>query len=195
MRVQSKKELRRRMLEVRTGLPEDYRARCSETICRNLVQLNEFRRSSAILFYMPFRGEADVRPAIVHAWQTGKTVLLPRVRPENRSMKAVRVNSFDELVAGAYGILEPPGDPEREVPLDRIDLVVVPGVAFDRRGYRLGYGGGYYDRFFACLSDRPVRTGVCFTEQLVETAMPEEHDQPMHMLVTPDQVLVMKKEN
>ncbi|WP_124726485.1 5-formyltetrahydrofolate cyclo-ligase [Staphylospora marina] len=188
--MEQKKELRRRMLEIRLNMPEPLRERESAEICRRLTESDVYRAADSVLFYMPFRGEVDVKPAILHAWQSGKTVLLPRVQTATRRMRAFRVNGWDDLEKGAYGIPEPKEDPDGMWPPERIDLVVTPGVAFDRKGYRLGYGGGYYDRFLQGLN-HPVRIGVCFREQMVDTVFPEPHDQRMRWIVTPDDWLTI----
>jgi 5-formyltetrahydrofolate cyclo-ligase len=179
----TKRQLRATMLKKRNTLSRPYMMKCSEWICRRLVALPVFRKAGTLLFYMPFRNEADVIPAMEEAWRAGKRVLLPLVIPHDRSMKAMAVKSLGELVPGSFGILEPPDEMEREVRPEEIDMIIVPGVAFDRQGFRLGYGGGYYDRF---LERAPcaVRIGVAYPEQLVETVWPEEHDQKLHMLVT-----------
>jgi 5-formyltetrahydrofolate cyclo-ligase len=179
----TKGELRRQLLERRSGLPSAYRQACSVRICQALGEWPAFQQAKTVMFYMPFRQEVDVRPAIETAWRTGKTVVLPRVELESRTMKLVRVKTYGELSLGAYGIWEPPNAPDRMVSPEEVELVVVPGVGFDRQGYRLGYGGGYYDRFFA-LAENAVRVGVAYPEQVVETVYPEAHDQSVHALIT-----------
>ncbi|MBA4544437.1 MULTISPECIES: 5-formyltetrahydrofolate cyclo-ligase [Thermoactinomyces] len=186
--MQNKEELRRHLLKVRQELSDERRRSGSASICRKIVEWDTFLTSDTVLFYMPIRREVDVRPAIEKAWSFGKTVVLPRALPETREMKLFRVDSFEELQPGAYGILEPLEDEAKAVEPERIRLAVVPGVGFDRRGYRLGYGGGYYDRFFA-RAGHAVRLGVAYSEQVVATVYPLPHDQPVHYLFTPGETL------
>ncbi|MBA4495578.1 5-formyltetrahydrofolate cyclo-ligase [Paenactinomyces guangxiensis] len=187
----SKQALRKDMLQMRNGLSSAYINECSEQICRALIQFPVYREAESVLFYMAFRNEADVRRGMEDAWKQGKQVLLPRANPADRSMRCFRVDSFAELEAGAYGISEPPDDPGREVDPERIQLVIVPGVAFDVNGYRLGYGGGYYDRFFAGFSTRSKRIGVAYPEQIVKTVYPDPHDQAMDWIITPHEVFTI----
>ncbi|SEN40043.1 5-formyltetrahydrofolate cyclo-ligase [Lihuaxuella thermophila] len=189
--MSDKRSLRQRLLQVRNQLAPGYMSECSEQICRTLVQLPIFQEAESILFYMPFRNEVDVKPAMNAAWKQGKEVILPKAYPEDRSMRCFRVKDLAELKTGAYGIAEPPEDREREVKPRQIPLVIVPGVAFDREGYRLGYGGGYYDRFFAAQSLNSKRVGVAFPEQIVETVFPEEHDQRMDVIITSHELFTL----
>ncbi|SFJ72903.1 5-formyltetrahydrofolate cyclo-ligase [Thermoflavimicrobium dichotomicum] len=181
--MNQKKELREQMILRRKLLSPSYMAESSQRISKNLTQASFYIHADMILFYMAFRNEVNVGLAMEEAWKTGKKVVLPRVNPKERTMSCYQVESFAELKPGSYGILEPPADPEKEVHPAELSLVVVPGVAFDHQGYRLGYGGGYYDRFFSqypsCL-----RVGVAYPEQIVETVYPESHDQPLNYLVT-----------
>jgi 5-formyltetrahydrofolate cyclo-ligase len=186
--MRNKEELRRHLLKVRQNLSYESRRKSSASICRKIEQWDTFQTAETVLFYMPFRQEVDVRPAIEKAWTLGKTVVLPRAVPKTREMKLIRVDHFGELEPGAYGILEPPEDETRGVRPESIHLVVVPGVGFDRQGYRLGYGGGYYDRFFA-RADQAIRLGVAYPEQVVSTVYPKEHDQPVHYLFTSEETL------
>lgn len=99
-------------------------------------------------------------------------------------MHLFRVMKMEELIPGAYGIMEPPDVPEREVSAEDVDVALVPGVAFDRCGYRLGYGGGYFDRFFAGPGKGMVTLGVAFAFQVVTTVYPQAHDIPLNGVIT-----------
>ncbi|OYD06720.1 5-formyltetrahydrofolate cyclo-ligase [Paludifilum halophilum] len=180
----AKKELRKRMLERRNRLTEREVSEASRAICRMVRESKGYRQARRVLFYMPFRKEPDIRPLIESAWAEGKEVVLPRAVPADRSLLLIRLDHFDQLEKGAYGILEPPANPDRMVPAATIHLTVVPGVAFDRKGYRLGYGGGYYDRFFAGEGNGVIRLGVAYPFQVVDTVYPESHDRKMDELVT-----------
>jgi len=185
-----KAKLRHHMLKIRQELSPDYMKECSELIAERLIQLPQYQEASLILFYMPFRQEVDVRPAMEAAWKAGKKVALPRVRKQEKNIDGYVVNRWEELQAGAYGILEPPPLPDRWIGPDAISLVVAPGVAFDRQGFRLGYGGGYYDRFFAHPSMNAWRVAVAYPEQIVATTYPEAHDFRMHLILTPHEAIV-----
>ncbi|RAL22023.1 5-formyltetrahydrofolate cyclo-ligase [Thermoflavimicrobium daqui] len=183
----TKKKLRAEMILVRKQLSPQYITQSSQQISEKLVQSSFFIDADVILFYMAIRSEVDLRAAMKSAWQLGKQIALPKVNPKERTMNCYRIDSFSELELGSYGIVEPPSDPTKEIDPGTIPLVIVPGVAFDPLGFRLGYGGGYYDRFFSKYTSC-IRVGVAYPEQIVATVYPESHDQPMHLIVTPQQI-------
>lgn len=180
-----KRRLRQLLLARRDHLEEKFRTDASHAISLQLLCLSEFVQSEKILFYMAFRNEVDVQLAIDRAWGQGKEVLIPRTNSTERSLTLHAIQPDTPLVIGAYGIREPIGSDGQAVPIEKVDLVVCPGVAFDREGYRLGYGGGYYDRL---LEQNPemIKVGVAYQKQIVETVYPEGHDQRMDKVITPD---------
>lgn len=186
----NKVELRKRILKIRQNLAPEYMKECSERIVNRLLQIPQYQNASHILFYMPIRHEVDVRDAIEVSWKKGKKVVLPRVRAGKKEMDGYLVERWEDLEEGSYGILEPIPNPMRLVNPEEISLVVTPGVAFDRQGFRLGYGGGYYDRFFAQSNFGAWRIGVAYPEQIVSTTYPEAHDFRMHMVLTSDEMIV-----
>lgn len=189
--ITKKKKLRREMIAQRVQLTPECQQEEAARMCRKIVDHLAFKQSKTILFYMPFRGEADVRPAIEAAWKQGKRVALPRVDKGEKNMTLWLIDNFLQLEKGAYGILEPKKREVAGITPAELDLVIVPGVAFDLDGYRIGYGGGYYDRFFAKWRS-VVRLGVGYSFQVVPTVYPEDHDQPLHGLITSEQVIMFQ---
>lgn len=137
-----------------------------------------------MLFTMPHRNEVDLRPLMEWAWQEEKGVILPRTSKKARALHLYRVRGMEELISGVYGIMEPAGSPYMKVEATEVELALVPGVAFDHRYYRLGYGGGYFDRFFAGVGKGMVTLGVAYAFQIVPTVFPEAHDIPMAGVMT-----------
>lgn len=187
-----KKQLRGDYLARRQQLSDSRWRRLSDEVCAHVVSAAWFNNAATLLAYMPFRREVDVRPVVEQSWALGKRVFLPKVDPENKRMFPYLVRSYDDLKPGAYGILEP--DPTRTPfgHLDALDLVFVPGVVFDRNGYRIGYGGGYYDRFLLRLPAGTYTVGVAFSFQVTEFIPREAYDQPLDALVTDKGVVVFK---
>lgn len=183
MRMKSKQKLRKQMLQYRKSLSKKAVARASARVCQKLIQLDEYRQAKTILFYMAVRNEIDVLQAIWQAWQDGKSVVLPRVK--GSMIECILVEQLAQLQKGTFGILEPKNG--KNVDPQQLDLVIVPGVAFDVQGYRLGYGGGYYDRLFSQYPSLK-RIGVLEHGQLVTTVYPEAHDQKMDVLITSEQI-------
>ncbi len=183
-----KREIRKRVAQSLSGIgPEDAAAR-SATACERLAGLAEFGASEVVMAFLTIEGEVDTMPLIRRAWEAGKTVLLPKVRWEPREMFVVAWRSLDDpMVVGRYNIPEPAC--QEAWPVERIDLIVLPAMAYDPTGRRLGKGGGFYDRFLAQEGLRAVCCGLAFTEQVIDDVCDEPHDRPVDMLVTDRQVL------
>jgi 5-formyltetrahydrofolate cyclo-ligase len=189
-----KRLLRDRLLRIRDSAEAEMRREASAAACGYAAEwlLQEECRSFAA--YVPFRSELDTSPLIEWAWRTGIDVLVPRANRADRSMTTHLLASWDELAPGAYGIMEPdpalaPALPEHFVP----DAVFVPGSGFDRKGGRLGYGGGYYDRYRARLQsvlpsgrEAPFWIGIGFGFQLIPDIPMEPHDARVQGLITED---------
>jgi 5-formyltetrahydrofolate cyclo-ligase len=140
------------------------------------------------MIFLSLPHEVDTAEAILHAWQLGKTVAVPKVSWEQRHMIPVEITSLETgLSTGDSGLRNPvAGVP---VPFEEIDLVVTPGLGFDRKGNRLGRGGSYYDRFFANAELKAIRCGLALAEQLVDVVPVVEHDKPVDLLVTDKEIV------
>ncbi|MEK5448000.1 5-formyltetrahydrofolate cyclo-ligase [Paenibacillus sp. FSL R7-0331] len=197
-----KRELRAAAAAARGKLPEDQREQLSSLVCRHAAEWMAGYGVNTLLAYVPFRSELDTRPLIGSAWAAGCTVLLPRVIQATGMMSLHPVHSWKELVPGAYGILEPAADSAvMQVPLHRPELIFAPGLAFDRRGGRLGYGGGYYDRLRASLETEASGSGrdtlwigLSFGQQVIEEVPMDDHDACMDLLITEDGVMDFREE-
>ena len=179
--------LRRKFLARRDALSLKERARLSREIISHLTTWPPLIQARRLLLYASFRSEVETYPLITWALERGKEVYLPRTYLKPRKLRLFRLYSLEELRPGAFGIPEPPAE-NPELSPEELELVVVPGVAFDRRGGRLGYGGGFYDRLFA-RAEGAKRVGLCFSCQLVERLPLEAHDVLMHALVTEEGLL------
>lgn len=174
--AERKKMLRRRMRGVRAGIfscPEEH-ARLSLMIQLRAMAEPAWARSGSILLYAAFRDEADTSFLLEHAWLQGKTVALPRCRPApaEGEMDFFVCRGWADLALSALGIPEPsPGLPLWRASGDPA-LMLVPGLAFDRRGGRLGYGGGFYDRWLdqggTAGAGTPLTLGLAFSSQMVD---------------------------
>jgi 5-formyltetrahydrofolate cyclo-ligase len=132
--------------------------------------------------------EVDTSEAVLQAWQSGKTVAVPRISWQQRHMIPVQINSLETgFSTGASGLRNPiAGVP---VPFEDIDLVVTPALGFDKKGNRLGRGGCYYDRFFANEKLKALKCGFAFAEQLVDSIPVKDHDEPVDFVVTDEGII------
>ncbi len=169
----------------REGLSESARYTRDTRIRLYVLSLPAYRDSRHLMFYASFKNEADTWGLMRVAGASGKTIYLPRTDRKCRRMEPVKIqwdNGFPAgLRRGEYGIWEPKGSEEDP---QQLDLVFVPGLLFDHSGYRVGFGGGYYDRFLARLPERVTAVGLCYSEQITGRVARDEHDRPVGFIVT-----------
>lgn len=183
-----KVELRRQLQNCLLAMPPEQRKDKSRRACRNLVSTPQFQKASIVMMYLSLPHEVDTSEAILHAWQLGKTVAVPKISWQQRHMIPVRINSLETGFSTGVGGLRNPitGVP---IPFGDVDLVVAPALGFDRAGNRLGRGGSFYDRFFSNDELTAWRCGFAFAEQVVDTIPVTERDEPVDSLVTDEEVI------
>jgi 5-formyltetrahydrofolate cyclo-ligase len=190
LRNKSKLEMRRLIRDYRDQMPREEVERGSSRAHRRLFSLPEFIESDSVMFYMSFRNELDTRRMIERSLQIGKKIFLPRIVVSTSDLDVYHIVNLDEDTApGILGIIEPGGDAEKCEDLDAIDLCIVPGLAFDRRGHRIGWGRGFYDRFLPRLSDRTITFGMAYDFQVVDIIETHDMDVPLTGLVTESELL------
>lgn len=180
-----KRALRERALMERAALSEPVRAEASAAIAARLGALPELVRARTILGYAAFGAEVDLDSYLATRLAGGNQIYLPWVDGQNQELRVAPVPDLDRAIApGWRGVREPCRHWRRDVDPRVLDAVVVPGVAFDRRGRRLGYGGGHFDRVLARLRPGTFVVGVAFDAQLVDAVPVADHDVPMDAVVT-----------
>lgn len=179
-----KAALRREITQRLLSMTADDRHDKSLRACRRVTELEVFQHASTLMMYMPLPAEVDVTPVAMKCFQLGMTVCVPRVDWRRKDMSAVEVQRFDdsEMDIDDHG-LRTPRDGRLVIP-SLIDLVILPGLAFDVRGNRLGRGGGYYDRFLSRVSRTTRRVAVCFDEQIVDAVPVINGDMRVDMVIT-----------
>ncbi len=148
------------------------------------VLLTRYFQPQLIMSYVSTKGEAPTHDVIRNCLQRGQRICVPKIELAEETMEPREVENFyRDLQRGYHGILEP-GDTSRPVDADEIDIHLIPGIAFDPQGVRLGRGGGFYDRFLQQCSPEKIKVGLAFSWQIVEEIPAETHDIPMDLIVT-----------
>ena len=183
-----KSALRERLLAVRAALPPAARESASRSIASRLASLPAWQRARTVVLHAALGAEVDTAELARIALAAGKRIAWPRVSTAGPAMEFACC-ALSELVPGPARALEPPPSAPL-VPLDAVDLVVVPGVAFDTRGGRLGRGRGHYDATLSRLRPDAARVGLAFDEQVVDRVPTEPHDAPLDVVVTPSRLIL-----
>lgn len=179
----TKAEIRRRLRETLTGMTDAERHRKSLLACQLIAGSPEFAAARVVMLYLSMPNEVDTAPLALRSWQAGKTVVVPKVAWDQRRMLPMEISSLHGHVTTAgTGVREPAGG--KPVPVNLIDLVIVPGLGFTNAGYRIGRGMGFYDRFLAQNDFIGVSCGLAFEEQILQSLPVLDHDVPLAMLVT-----------
>lgn len=175
---------RRQQLDKATCLDLSWRVQ------QQLLDSECFSRAETLALYSPVNNEVGTGRLLTVALSHGKRICFPRV--SGKELQFVLVKSLDELQPGAFGVAEPVG--EDLVCARQIDLIAVPGVAFDREGFRLGYGKGFYDRELSRMTQATVSVGLCYDFQLCKTLPIEDHDQQLDYIATETRLIPCRKE-
>ena len=180
---EEKRQIRAKYKPLRRALDPAWKQAADEAIRKRVESLPSYQRAACLLCYVSLSDEIDTTVLIRHALDAGKTVCVPVSIEETHTVDFYRIRSLDELRPGTYGVLEPdPGQAEKMTDFPRPAVCVVPGLVFDREGYRLGYGKGYYDRFLQRFGG--VKIGVCY-QQFVLDLLPHGYfDRPVDWLIS-----------
>lgn len=180
--MNSKQAVRRRLRETLAGMSDADRHAKSVLACRLVCASPEFEAARVVMLYLSMPSEVDTAPIALRCWQDGKQVVVPKVSWDQRRILPVEISSLKDGLTTTGPVREPiEGKP---IPLDLIDLVIVPGLGFTPTGFRIGRGMGFYDRFLAQPDFLGLSCALGFEEQVVETLPVLDHDVPLSMLAT-----------
>ena len=180
-----KSELRRELAHARKAWTKDYLAASDAEISARVLALPEWQKAACVFIYVSVRTEPDTHRLIRAALEAGKCVAVPLCGAPGQ-MDAREIISLDELLPRAFGLLEP-SETAPVVPPEDFDLAIIPCVAADERGYRLGHGGGYYDRYLPQMSC--PRVCLCRGRELLSEVPVEPTDAPMDMIITENRII------
>lgn len=186
-----KEEIRKEMNRLRNQLTKEEVSSLSEKIISTLTRLPIFINSQRIMLYMSFGNEVDTFKLIEYCKKLGKSVIVPFCVSEGRKLVPTEIKSVEnDLKRNKIGFLEPKKELLDSASTEDIDLIILPGLAFDRSCYRVSYGGGYYDRFLGKLNFSIPTIGLIYDFQLIELIPMEEHDIPVDYVITDKRIVV-----
>jgi 5-formyltetrahydrofolate cyclo-ligase len=183
--TKQKAELRWAMLDKRDALDQGRRAEFNRIITKKLLASPEYKESKTILAYKNIGSEFDTEEFIRDVLASGKILVLPKVNQANKTLDIFRVENPDtDLHNGVWGIAEPDAQKCKPISISEVDFVLVPGLAFDAQGQRIGYGGGYYDKLLATRNENTRLVAAAYSMQLVPTIPALAHDLKIEKLIT-----------
>jgi len=187
----NKEEIRRKILKKRLSLSsEDIRDK-SRQVFLHLTETVEYINSQNIMFYVATRSEVQTEEMIKMSIKMGKNVFVPIILPECINLAPSKIVDFDiELEKGNKGILEPKKEYHRIFTPENIDLIVVPGIAFDLKGNRIGRGFGYYDNFLRKVCSSAKIVALAFEMQTVKKIPNDKNDIPVHKIITEKRIII-----
>ena len=182
-----KKILRKEILTKRKNIDIVEKEKMDRKICDKFYESKYYRDAKNIFIYISYDSEINTKEIINKALIDNKKIYVPRTEFKTRLMDAVEIISLDNLIESEYGILEPSIE-EPHIEPNELDLIVVPGVAFDRNGGRMGYGAGFYDRYFKKISKdkmkKIVKLALAYDFQILEDVPMNEQDVPVNYIIT-----------
>lgn len=186
---ENKDSIRKEMFKLRSELTDVVKSAWDLHILEALLQTEAYKKATVIFTYIAFEGEVDTLAFIQHALSDQKKVCVPRVHSIKEGMDAFLITDLTQVKKGFYGISEPLETAPLIQPQD-IDLVIVPGVAFDRQKGRVGYGGGFYDRYLRRTDSSTPRIALAYDFQLLDSLPLESYDERVSMILTNKDILI-----
>ena len=185
-----KNKLRKELIKKRKSLRKTEVLAKSNQIKNRLFESNEFKQASVVLFYVSYGNEVYTHDMIKDCLDNKIQILVPISNKENNTLILSKLKNWDDLEIGSYGILESKKEKINEVLIDCIDLIIVPGLGFDKRGHRIGHGMGYYDKLLK-YSVKPTSIGLAFEFQIVKQVPTEKIDVSVDIIVTEKDVFIV----
>ncbi len=186
-----KKQMRAEAKESRLSMEASIKCSYDKKICNKLLNLWAVRETDTFLCYVSTAIEVDTKEFIRVLLDSGKKVAVPRCEGGPSEMNFYYINSLDELSAGSFGVLEPNSDGEKILTETENTICIVPAFMFDKSGYRLGYGKGYYDRYLSRYKGTTI--GICYSENIKEELFHGKYDRTVDMIVTEKSILTVKE--
>ncbi|MDQ0213873.1 5-formyltetrahydrofolate cyclo-ligase [Oikeobacillus pervagus] len=183
-----KKTIRERLKKELAKISQQAYEEKSNRIAHSLFSQNQWKKSDTIGITISRFPEVDTYSIIKQGWTEGKQMVVPKCEPKTKQMHFFKLESFDQLETVYFGLLEPNPTTTMKVDQKAIQLLIVPGLAYTRGGYRLGFGGGYYDRFLQSYAGETM--SLAFSEQLQDELPIEQHDLSVEQIITDHEVII-----
>ncbi|WP_291579027.1 5-formyltetrahydrofolate cyclo-ligase [Clostridium sp. UBA6640] len=183
MNRKSKKEIRKEILQKRDLICEEDKKLIDEEVFNRLISSDEYKKANTIFAFVSFKSEVDTYKFIEHALSQGKTVGVPKVIKEEKYMDVFKINFLSDLESGYFGVMEPSESCEK-INKDNIDFILMPGAVFDEKGGRIGYGGGFYDKFLSDVKDSVPKIAIAYELQIIDSVPMEEYDIKIDGIIT-----------
>ncbi len=185
-----KEEIRREVLARRNELGEKERQEKSKIIQEKVLGLEEFKKANTVMLYLNFGSEVETKWLIEKSLALGKRVVVPVTNFDEQNFDLVKFENFEELAENKFGILEPPLETGREVKPEELDLIIVPGIVFDEKGNRIGFGKAFYDEFLNSMKKKSPLIGLAFELQLLKELPIEKHDVKINNIITEKRIII-----
>ena len=178
-----KKKVREEIIKKRNNLLPEIKKEYDALIFKQLIESDIYNKSKKIFTYVSFGSEVDTKKFINYAISDNKDIYVPKTDKVNKEMLAIKINSLNNMDVDKWGILEPK-DVDKSKVGDNFDLIIMPGVAFDINGNRIGYGGGYYDKYISKINDTCIKLALAYELQIVKNIKSEIHDIKVDFIIT-----------
>lgn len=188
--MKGKSELRKEINILRKALTKDKKVEMDNIIFNNFINSKYYNNSTTIFTYVSYLNEVDTHRLIKFALNDKKVVCVPKIISKEKGMKAVVIEKFNDLKEGQYNILEPFSF-DNTIDEKKIDISIIPGVAFDIYGGRVGYGGGFYDKFLIKLTDESHKIAFSYGFQVFNEVPVEEHDIKIDGIITEEKIILI----
>lgn len=192
MAILDKKRIRKKLLNERKNMREEDVKDLSEKIINKIKKIPVYQTSKTIMIYLSFENEVDSSELVRDCFENGKRVVVPYCIKEDKSIIPTEIKDLNiDLSEAKMGYLQPKKDSLNPVDISDIDLIILPGIAFDRKGYRVGFGAGYYDRFLGIVNFEIPTIGVAYDFQIVDSFIKmESYDIPVDYVMTEERIIV-----
>lgn len=184
----NKKEIRKNILNIRDNQNISDKNKNDLEILKNVLSLEEVKNATTIMIFVSYKSEVDTHELIKEFIKRGKRVLVPIVDMSTKTLLLSEIKNLNDLEVGSYGILEPKEDSLRIKSPDCVDLCIMPGAVFDKKGNRIGYGGGFYDKLIPLFRKDTNLVAICYEFQIIDDVPCEEHDKKVNKIVTESEV-------